>query len=39
MKINKSVLSHLTFHLEDGNQKLNDSNEETFYPTCQLLEM
>ena len=35
-KNNKSVLSHLTFYLEDDDHKSVDFNEETISFTCQL---
>ena len=38
-KINKSVLSHITFYLEDDDHKPVDFNNETRTFTCQLLEI
>ena len=38
-KINKSVLSHITFYLEDDDYKPIDFNEETISFTCQLIEI
>ena len=35
-KINKSVLSHITFYLEDDNHKPVDFNIETIGFTCEL---
>ena len=35
-KINKSVLSHITFYLEDDDYKAVDFNGETISFTCQL---
>ena len=35
-KINKSVRSHFTFYLEDGDYKPVDFNGETIYFACQL---
>ena len=37
-KVNKSVLCHLTFYLEDDDQKPVDFNEEMISFTCQLIE-
>ena len=36
-KINKSVLSHITFYLEDDDHKSVDFNNETKSFTCQLI--
>ena len=36
-KINKSVLSHITFYLEDDDHKPVDFNNETISFTCQLI--
>ena len=36
-KINKSVLSHITFHFEDDDHKPVDFNGETISFTCQLI--
>ena len=36
-KINKSILSHKTFYLEEDDQKLVDINGETISFTCQLI--
>ena len=36
-KINKSVLSHITFYLEDDDHKPVDFNDETTSFTCQQL--
>ena len=38
-RINKSVLSHITFYLEDDDHKAVDSNGETIYFTCQLMKI
>ena len=38
-KINKPVLSHITFYLEDDNHKPVDFNNETISFTCQLIEI
>ena len=38
-KINKSVLSHITFHFEDDDHKPVDFNNETISFTCQLIEI
>ena len=35
-KINKSVLSHVTFYIEDDDHKPVDFNNETIIFTCQL---
>ena len=35
-KINKSVLSHITFYFEDDDHKPVDSHNETVLFTCQL---
>ena len=37
-KINKSVLSHITFYFEDDDHKPLDFNNETVSFTCQLIE-
>ena len=36
-KINKSVLSHITFYLEDDDYKLDDFKGETISFTCQSI--
>ena len=36
-KINKSVLSHITFYFEDDDHKAVDFNNETISFTCQLI--
>ena len=36
-KINKSVLSHITFYFEDDDHKAVDFNGETISSTCQLI--
>ena len=36
-KINKSVLSHITFYLEDDDHKAVNFNNETISFTCQLI--
>ena len=36
-KVNKSVLSHITFYLEDDDYKAVDFNNETVSFTCQLI--
>ena len=36
-KVNKSVLSHITFYLEDDDHKPIDFNGETISFTCQLI--
>ena len=36
-KINKSVLSHITFYFEDDDHKPVDFNGETINFTCQLI--
>ena len=36
-KVNKSVLSHITFYLEDDNHKPFDFKNETICLTCQLI--
>ena len=36
-KINKSILSHITFYLEDDDYKPADFNGETISFTCQLI--
>ena len=38
-KINKSVLSHITFHFEDDDHKSIDFNGETISFTCQLIKI
>ena len=38
-KINKSFLSHITFYLENDDQKPVDSNNETLSFTCQLFKI
>ena len=38
-KINKSILSHITFYLEDDDYKAVDFNGETISFTCQLIKM
>ena len=38
-KINKSVLSHITFYLEDDDHKPVDFNSETISFTCQLIKI
>ena len=38
-KINKSVLSHITFYLEDDDYKKIDFHEETISFTCQLIKI
>ena len=38
-KINKSVLSHITFYLEDDDHKPLDFNNETISFTCQLIKI
>ena len=38
-KINKSVLSHITFYFEDDDHKPVDFNNETISFTCQLIEI
>ena len=38
-KINKSVLSHITFYIEDDDHKLVDFNNETISFTCQLIKI
>ena len=38
-KINKSVLSHITFYLEDDDLKPVDFNNETISFTCQLIKI
>ena len=38
-KINKSVLSHITFHFEDDDYKAVDFNGETISITCQLIKI
>ena len=37
-RINKSVLSHITFDLEDDDQKPVDFKEETIRFTCQYVQ-
>ena len=36
-KVNKSVLSHITFYFEDDDHKTVDFNKETISFTCQLI--
>ena len=38
-KINKSVLSHITFYFEDDDHKPADFNNETISFTCQLVKI
>ena len=38
-KINRPILSHITFCLEDDYHKPGDFNEETISFTCQLIEI
>ena len=38
-KINKSILSHITFYLEDDDYKPVDFNGETILFTCQLIKI
>ena len=38
-KINKTVLSHITFYLEDDDYKPVDFNNETKSFTCQLIKI
>ena len=38
-KINKSVLSHITFYVEDDDHKAVDFNGETISFTCQLIKI
>ena len=38
-KINKSILSHITFHFEDDDHKPVDFNNETISFTCQLIKI
>ena len=38
-KVNKSVLSHITFYLEDDDHKPVDFNGETLSFTCQLIKI
>ena len=38
-KINKSVLSHITFYFEDDDRKSVDFNNETISFTCQLIKI
>ena len=38
-KTNKSVLSHITFYLEDDDHKPVDFNGETISLTCQLVKI
>ena len=38
-KVNKSVLSHITFYFEDDDHKSVDFNGETISFTCQLIEI
>ena len=38
-KINKSVLSHITFYFEDDDHKPVDFHNETISFTCQLIKI
>ena len=38
-KVNKTVLSHITFYFEDDDYKLVDFNNETISFTCQLIKI
>ena len=38
-KVNKSVLSHITFHFQDDDYKSVDFNNETVSFTCQLIKI
>ena len=38
-KVNKSVLSHITFYFEDDDHKAVDVNNETISFTCQLIKI
>ena len=38
-KVNKSVLSHITFYFEDDDHKTVDFNNETISFTCQLIKI
>ena len=38
-KVNKSVLSHITFYFEDNDHKAVDFNNETISFTCQLIKI
>ena len=38
-KLNKSVLSHITFYLEDDDHKPVDFHNETLSFTCQLIKI
>ena len=38
-KINKSVLSHISFYLEDDDHKIFDFNRETISLSCQLIKI
>ena len=38
-KVNKSVLSHITFYFEDDDHKAVDFNNETISFTCQLVKI
>ena len=38
-KINKSVLSHITFYFEDDDHKPVDFNDEMISFTCQLIKI
>ena len=38
-KVNKSVLSHITFYLEDDDYKPDDFNGEKISFTCQLIKI
>ena len=38
-KVNKSVLSHITFHFEDDDHKAVDFHNETISFTCQLIKI
>ena len=38
-KVNKSVLSHISFYLEDDDHKSVDFHNETIFFTCQLIKI
>ena len=38
-KINKSILSHITFYFEDDDYKSVDFNNEIVFFTCQLIKI
>ena len=38
-RVNKSVLSHITFYLEDDHHKPVDFHDETILFTCQLIKI